>query len=104
MVEGASAQPGPPIHITSPHGRLPATGPIRIVAQAQDDARTPVVLVRFYVDEVFVGDDAQGPVFAVEWQDENPFKPVVIRAEAFDANGATASDAVGIHGRVLEDP
>ena len=100
---GAGQEPEKPIRITSPHGRLPATGPIRLVAQSPDDPKTPIVLVRFYVDEVFVGDDAQGPVYAVEWKDENPFKAVVIRAEALDQAGEAASDSVTLPAMDLTD-
>jgi VWFA-related protein len=91
------------IRITSPHGRLPATGPIRIVAQADDEPHTPIVMVRFYVDEAFVGDDVEGPVYAVEWRDDNPFKAVTIRAEAFDEEGRTVTDTVTLPALEITD-
>ena len=50
--------------------------------------------VRFYVNDALVGDDREGPPYAVEWTDANPFEPTRIRVDATDALGNTASDAI----------
>ena len=54
----------------------------------------PVSAVRFFVDDAPVGEDLEGPVYAVEWADENPFSPVTIRAEAIGVDGLVGIDTV----------
>jgi VWFA-related protein len=85
---------GPPIEITSPHGRLAASGPVRIVAQVKAEHSSEMTAVRFFVDETLIGEDKEGPVYAVEWIDKNPFAPVTIRVEALDRDGAIGLDTV----------
>jgi hypothetical protein len=82
------------VRITSPHGRLASSGAIRIVAQVSHPANVALGAVRFYVNDALVGDDNEGPPYAVEWMDANPFEPARIRVDAFDTLGNSVSDAV----------
>jgi Ca-activated chloride channel family protein len=82
------------IRITSPLGRTGATGAIRIVAQVNPASDSPVAAVRFFVDNVLLGEAKKGPPWGIDWTDENPFEAREIRAEAVDANGHTADDRV----------
>jgi Ca-activated chloride channel homolog len=84
----------PTVRITSPLGRTGEAGTIRIVAQVV--APTPVQSVRFFVNQKAVGEDHDGPVYAVEWTDANPFEPTEIAAEVVDADGHTARDVVAL--------
>jgi Ca-activated chloride channel family protein len=82
------------IRITSPLGRTGATGAIRIVAQVNAASDAPVTAVRFFVDNVLLGETRKGPPWGIDWTDENPFEAREIRAEAVDASGHTANDSV----------
>ena len=82
------------VRITSPLGRLGLPGAIRIVAQVNHPPQLALESVRFYVNDTLVGDDREGPPYAVEWTDANPFEPTRIRVDATDARGNTASDAI----------
>ncbi len=82
------------VHITSPLGRTGLSGPIRIVAQVQRPERVAVQPVQIYVDGRYFGEAVDGPPFAVEWTDENPFEARDITAEVCDDAGECASDAV----------
>ena len=82
------------VRITSPLGRLGLPGAIRIVAQVKHPPQLALESVRFYVNDALVGDDREGPPYAVEWTDANPFEPTRIRVDATDARGNTASDAI----------
>ena len=70
------------IEITSPLGRTGLPGKVRIVARVT--ARTGAPAVRFFVDDVLVGTDSDGPPFAVEWDDTNPYERTRLRAEVDD--------------------
>ena len=50
--------------------------------------------VRILVDNVLLGEVSDGPPWAVEWADDNPFAPREITAEVTDALGRTARDVV----------
>jgi hypothetical protein len=50
--------------------------------------------VRFFVDGKSIGEDTDGPPYAVEWVDENPFEKREISVEVTDAFGATANDRI----------
>ena len=91
-----AADPASPvsIRITSPLGRTGAAGVVRIVAQVSGDASAPVSGVRFFVDNVLLAETRDGPPWAVEWSDENPFEPREIAAEVSDTLGRTARDVV----------
>ncbi len=82
------------VHITSPLGRTGLAGPIRIVAQVQHAAKVHLQPVKIYVDDKLLGEAKDGPPFAVEWIDENPFEPRDIAAEACDEAGDCVHDAV----------
>ena len=95
---GAAIQAAPAtalgIRITSPLGRTGTTGAIRIVAQVEAPPEASLLPVRFFVDNVLLGEDPEGPPYAVEWTDENPFEPRELRVDVRDAAGNTAHDAV----------
>ena len=82
------------VHITSPLGRTGLSGPIRIVAQVQHPDKARLLPVKIYVDEKLFGEAVEGPPFAVEWIDENPFEARDIAAEACDETGACSRDTV----------
>ena len=67
---------------------------MRIVAQITGEPEAPPSGVRFFVDNVLLGEAREGPPWAVEWADDNPFEPREIAAEAWDALGRTARDVV----------
>jgi VWFA-related protein len=82
------------IHITSPLGRTGLPGPIRIVAQVQHPDKIGVQPVDIYVDGKFLDQAIDGPPFAVEWTDDNPFEAREIAAEVCDDLGECARDTV----------
>jgi VWFA-related protein len=57
--------------------------------------------VKFFVDRKLHGETAEGPPFAVEWTDENPYEPREIAAEACDAAGVCARDVVKLDAMML---
>jgi Ca-activated chloride channel homolog len=84
------------VRITSPMGRTGSFGSVRIVAQIHAPASvlaTPPT-VRFLVDGVPLGEDTDGPPYAIEWVDENPFERREIVVEVTDSRGLQASDRV----------
>lgn len=89
----SAAEPPIAVRITSPLGRTGATGLVRIVAQVNGSGPA-TKSVRFFVDDVLLGEVHDGPPWALEWSDENPFEPRQISVEASDALGHTARDAV----------
>jgi VWFA-related protein len=68
------------IHITSPTGRSGLPGRVRIVARVTTVSEA-VPAVRFYVNDRLLATDTDGPPYAVEWTDENPFEASRIRVE-----------------------
>jgi VWFA-related protein len=50
--------------------------------------------VRIYVDQRLLGEATDGPPYAIEWTDENPYEAREIAAEACDEAGACARDVV----------
>ena len=91
---GGPEKPLLSVRITSPLGRLGLPGAIRIVAQVNHPPKVALGSVRFYVNDTLVGDDREGPPYAVEWTDANPFEPTRIRVDASDALGNIVSDAI----------
>ena len=88
-----SAEPGPVlVHITSPLGRTGVVGTVRIVAQIQSDS--PIRLASFSVDGVVIGEVKNGPPYAVEWLDENPFETRQVLVDAYDLLGNSGRDVV----------
>lgn len=89
----APAPAGTTVRITSPLGRTGVPGAIRVVAQVQTSADKGVVPVHFFVDGKPIGDDTDGPPYAVEWTDENPYEAREIRVDVETSSG-TVSDSV----------
>jgi VWFA-related protein len=71
------------IQITSPTGRSGLPGRVRIVARVTTVAAA-YPAVRFYVGDALLATDTDGPPYAVEWTDENPFEARRIRVEMTD--------------------
>ena len=72
------------IEITSPLGRTGLPGKVRIVARINTPKADGVIAVRFFVDNVLIGTDSDGPPYAVEWDDKNPYERTKLRAEFDD--------------------
>lgn len=88
------AEPPLAVVITSPLGRTGLTGPIRIVARVSTKSGAEPHLVRFYVDGEPIGDDTDGPPYAMQWVDDNPYVLREIVVDAQDTAGHTARDSV----------
>ncbi len=82
------------VKITSPLGRMGTSGKVRIVAQIHTPPETTLKPIRFYVDNALLGVDDDGPPYAVEWLDENPYERREIAVEAEDQLGHTIRDAI----------
>jgi Ca-activated chloride channel homolog len=82
------------IQITSPLGRTGMSGPVRIVARILQVEGSTIGPVKFFVDGTLVGQDTDGPPYAVEWVDDNPFQEREISAEVTDSLGASARNAI----------
>lgn len=89
------------VRITSPLGRTGIHGPIRIVAQIQHEPSAHLQPVKFFVDQKLHGEAKDGPPYAVEWTDENPYEGREIVVEACDDKGACARDVVKLEPHVL---
>src|SRR3954451_24066756 len=84
---GARQDPALTVRITSPLGRTGLPGTVRIVAQVQHPQNAPPGQVRFYVDQELLGTVTNGPPYATEWVDENPFERREISVEVSDGLG-----------------
>ncbi|MEO7135059.1 MAG: VWA domain-containing protein, partial [Vicinamibacterales bacterium] len=82
------------VRITSPLGRTGVPGTVRIVAQIQSPTGAVLSPVRFFVDGQLLSSDTDGPPYAVEWTDANPFDPTEISVAVEDDLGNTANDLV----------
>ena len=86
---GVPGRPGPEtvpassIQITSPTGRSGLPGRVRIVARVTTVSKA-LPSVRFFVGDTLLATDTDGPPYAVEWNDENPFEARRIRVELTD--------------------
>ena len=78
-------------------------GPVRIVARVSSDPKASLSPVQFFVDEQLVGEDKDGPPYAVEWVDSNPFLPRSIVVQVADSLGTTAKDTVDLKPQELVD-
>ena len=75
QAEAPAAPAGPlTVQITSPLGRTGMTGPVRVVARVVAPKDATLSPVQFYIDGKLVGEDKDGPPYAIEWSDENPFE------------------------------
>ena len=83
-----------PVRITSPLGRTGGIGAVRIVAQIQCPSDSVLGPVRFYVDGTLFKTDDDGPPYAVEWVDENPFERRELTVEVEDNLGHKGRDSV----------
>ena len=81
------------VRITSPLGRIGAFTNLRIVVQVQDMDST-LKPIRFFVDGKLYKTDDDGPPYAVEWIDENPFERRELAVEVEDSEGRIARDSV----------
>jgi Ca-activated chloride channel homolog len=91
------------IRITSPLGRTGVIGTVRIVAQIHIPTGMTISPVQFYVDRKLVGTVADGPPYAVQWTDENPFERREILVDATDSAGHVVSDHVELPAFELTD-
>jgi Ca-activated chloride channel family protein len=82
------------VRITSPLGRLSSPTAVRIVAQIRTDEGRSVKEVRFFVDSALLKTLTDGPPYAVEWVDANPFEKREIIVEAEDDLGEVSRDTV----------
>ncbi len=82
------------VRITSPMGRTGVAGLLRIVAQVGNASDAELQSVKFFVNRTLVGENHKGPVYAVEWSDDNPFEATEISVEATDSIGHKARDTV----------
>jgi len=71
-----------------------ASTKVRFVAQVHAAPEIVLQPVRFYVDGALLGTDEDGPPYAVEWLDENPFERRELAVEIEDSLGHTARDSV----------
>jgi len=70
------------------------SGKVRIVAQIHAAPDATLKPIRFYVDGVLLGVDEDGPPYALEWLDENPYERREIAVEVEDDLGRVARDSV----------
>ena len=95
--QAPAAHPNPSpleVRITSPLGRIGIPGKVRIVAQVHSSDGAILSPVQFFVDDVLLGEDRDGPPFAAEWEDANPFEARNIAVSVADQRGNVARDAV----------
>ena len=90
-----SGNPDLSVRITSPLGRTGSVGgTVRFVAQIQCPPSAALRPVRFFVDSALFKTDDDGPPYAVEWTDENPFERRELAVEVEDSEGHKARDTV----------
>jgi Ca-activated chloride channel homolog len=82
------------VRITSPLGRTGGVGSVRIVAQIDRQPGGVLGPVRFFVDGTLFKTDEDGPPYAVEWVDENPFERRELSVEVEDNLGNRGGDKV----------
>jgi Ca-activated chloride channel family protein len=82
------------VRITSPMGRTGEPGTVRIVAQIRALPGAVLQSVQFLVDGTLLATVSDGPPYATDWIDANPFDPNEITVAVTDSLGNTARDAV----------
>jgi VWFA-related protein len=90
------------VRITSPLGRTGVPGVVRIVAQIRTE-NTIVKGVRFFVDGKLLKESTDGPPYATEWSDEDPFHQTEISVQAWDDHGNSALDKVVLKPVEIQD-
>ena len=91
----AAISPPFTVRITSPLGRTGAVARLRIVARVEAPEQAAALrTVKFFVDDVLLGEDLDGPPYSLEWTDENPFEPRALKVVASDTSGRTATDSI----------
>ena len=78
-------------------------GTVRIVGQVRPAPGRTVAAVRFSVDGAYVGTVTDGPPYAVEWTDDNPFQRREIVVEAEDDVGSVGRDRIVLEPFVVTD-
>lgn len=91
---GSRAEGSLAVRITSPLGRTGVAGLVRIVARIDAEPGTQLHPVRFLVDGQPYKVDDDGPPYAAEWDDNNPFDRRELTVEVEDTDGRTARDTV----------
>src|SRR4029453_15662106 len=92
----------PTLRITSPLGRTGLPGTIRIVARL-DGVTYPRLSepkpahVRFFVDNVLLSSDEDGPPYDALWVDDNPFEARELTAEADLPTGGTIRTSITLN-------
>lgn len=90
------------VRITSPLGRTGEPGIVRIVAQIRSE-NTIVRGIRFFVDGKLLKESADGPPYATEWNDDDPFHQTEISVQAWDDHGNSAIDKVVLKPVEIQD-
>jgi Ca-activated chloride channel homolog len=94
----------PSLRITSPLGRTGIPGTIRIVARADGlDDGAVLGRVDFYVDQLFLANDTDGPPYETLWEDEDPFVRREIKVRAELASGAVLEDRLTLEPLVVTE-
>ena len=78
-------------------------GTVRIVGQVRAASGRTVSAVRFSVDGTLLGTVTEGPPYAVEWTDDNPFQRREIVVEAQDSEGDVGRDRVVLEPYVVTE-
>ncbi len=87
----------PTLRITSPLGRTGLPGTIRIVARLDGLVEPKLTApkpprLRFFVDNVLLSSDEDGPPYDALWVDENPFEPRELSVRGGAAGGRTLTN------------
>ncbi len=89
-------QAGLAVQITSPLGRTGMVGTVRVVARVVTTDGAVLSPVQFFVDGKLLAEDKDGPPYAVEWKDDNPFEARQITVQVADSLGRSARDQVDL--------
>ena len=92
----ATDEPPPSVRLTSPLGRSGLPGKVRIVARVVAPSSEVPPQVRFFVGDELLAVDTDGPPYATEWVDDNPFELRRIRVEMDDGAGGVLADHVDL--------
>ena len=94
VAAGDDDTPPPAVRITSPLGRSGIADTMRIVARVTAWTAPLPPSVRFFVDDVLLSTDADGPPYVAEWTDENPFDRKRLRVEVGLPTGTAIGDEI----------